>query len=71
MTDLHEAYPASWLVSLQAPTVKLRNRYQTTTLRNYISPLHYLTMLFTPNNFGECLQEWEDLEKDYQQIQVR
>lgn len=27
-------------------------------------------MLFAPGSFMECLQEWEDLEKDYQQIQV-
>ncbi|XP_063058884.1 ion channel TACAN isoform X2 [Engraulis encrasicolus] len=26
-------------------------------------------MLFAPGSFMECLQEWEDLEKDYQQIQ--
>ncbi|XP_062391928.1 ion channel TACAN isoform X2 [Sardina pilchardus] len=26
-------------------------------------------MLFSPNSLGECLQEWGDLEKDYQQIQ--
>ncbi|KAL2095279.1 hypothetical protein ACEWY4_009998 [Coilia grayii] len=26
-------------------------------------------MLFSPGSLMECLQEWEDLEKDYQQIQ--
>nr|XP_020454303.1 transmembrane protein 120A-like isoform X2 [Monopterus albus] len=26
-------------------------------------------MLFVPKGLGECLGEWEDLEKDYQQIQ--
>ncbi|XP_058268121.1 ion channel TACAN isoform X2 [Hemibagrus wyckioides] len=26
-------------------------------------------MLFSPNSLTECLQEWEDLEKDYQQVQ--
>lgn len=28
-------------------------------------------MLFNPTGLAECLQEWEDLEKDYQQVQVR
>jgi len=27
-------------------------------------------MLFNPTGLTECLQEWEDLEKDYQQVQV-
>uniref|UniRef100_A0A3Q2D3B0 Transmembrane protein 120Aa n=1 Tax=Cyprinodon variegatus TaxID=28743 RepID=A0A3Q2D3B0_CYPVA len=26
-------------------------------------------MLFSPNDLSECLREWDDLEKDYQQIQ--
>uniref|UniRef100_A0A8C1J3S2 Transmembrane protein 120A n=2 Tax=Cyprinus carpio TaxID=7962 RepID=A0A8C1J3S2_CYPCA len=26
-------------------------------------------MLFNPTGLNECLQEWEDLEKDYQQVQ--
>ncbi|XP_047016816.1 ion channel TACAN isoform X1 [Ictalurus punctatus] len=26
-------------------------------------------MLFSPTSFTECLQEWEDLEKDFQQVQ--
>uniref|UniRef100_A0A4W4GKZ6 Transmembrane protein 120A n=1 Tax=Electrophorus electricus TaxID=8005 RepID=A0A4W4GKZ6_ELEEL len=26
-------------------------------------------MLFSPTSLSECLQEWEDLEKDYQQVQ--
>lgn len=27
-------------------------------------------MLFSPGGLSECLREWEDLDKDYQQIQV-
>lgn len=27
-------------------------------------------MLFSPTGLSECLREWEDLEKGYQQIQV-
>lgn len=27
-------------------------------------------MLFSPTGFPECLREWEDLEKNYHQIQV-
>ncbi|KAG5844480.1 hypothetical protein ANANG_G00162960 [Anguilla anguilla] len=26
-------------------------------------------MLFSPTSLAECLQEWETLEKDYQQVQ--
>ena len=26
-------------------------------------------MLFSPAGLSECVREWEDLEKDYQQIQ--
>ncbi len=33
--------------------------------------IHSLEMLFNPTGLNECLQEWEDLEKDYQQVQVR
>ncbi|KAG7278185.1 hypothetical protein CRUP_002146 [Coryphaenoides rupestris] len=25
--------------------------------------------MFSPNSFSECLQEWEVIEKDYQQVQ--
>lgn len=28
-------------------------------------------MLFNPTGLAECLREWEDLEKNYQQIQVK
>lgn len=28
-------------------------------------------MLFNPTGLPECLREWEDLEKNYQQIQVK
>lgn len=27
-------------------------------------------MLFSPTSLTECVREWEDLEKNYQQIQV-
>lgn len=41
-------------------------------LRNTSSfpQIYSLEMLFNPTGLTECLQEWEDLEKDYQQIQV-
>lgn len=32
--------------------------------------IHSLEMLFNPTGLKECLQEWDDLEKDYQQVQV-
>ncbi|KTF71095.1 hypothetical protein cypCar_00048271 [Cyprinus carpio] len=31
--------------------------------------IHSLEMLFNPTGLKECLQEWDDLEKDYQQVQ--
>lgn len=27
-------------------------------------------MLFSPTSLTECVREWDDLEKNYQQIQV-
>lgn len=28
-------------------------------------------MLFSPTSLDECVREWDDLEKNYQQIQVQ
>ena len=39
--------------------------------RCHYDPSDQITTMTTPSSVSECLQEWEVMEKDYQQVQVK
>lgn len=57
-----------WRVS-DVPTVAQHNQSTSSAISELLRPGK--NMLFNPTGLVECLREWEDLEKNHQQIQVK